>query len=81
MEARRLSYRHSNRKKAKKASRDLLTRGATMAQLDRLFAWQLVSHRVYDRLINPLLDQPIGKAGKRKRVRSVPLPVFMEESA
>lgn len=76
-----MSYRHSNRKKAKRASRDVLTQGATMAQLDRLFAWKLVSHRVYDRLINPLLDQPIGKAGEHKRVRSEPLPVIMKESA
>lgn len=75
-----MSYRHSNRKKAKRASRDVLTHGATMAQLDRLLAWRLVTPRVYDRLINPLLDQPIGKAGKRKRVRCEPLRV-LEESA
>lgn len=69
-----MSRRHSNRKKAQRASRDLLTQGATMAQLDRLLAWQIVTYRVYDQLINPLLDQPIGKAvGMRKRVRSEPL--------
>lgn len=76
-----MSYRHNNRRKAKRASRDLLTQGATMAQLDRLLAWRLVSVRVYDRLINPLLDQPIGKAGRRKRVRSEPIQVHMEEAA
>lgn len=75
-----MSYRHTNRKKVGIASRDLLTRGATMAQLDRLLAWQVVTYRVYDRLINPLLDQPIGKAGKRKRVRSEPLTAPKESA-
>lgn len=73
-----MSQRHSQRRKAKRASRDLLTQGATMAQLDRLLAWGLVSYRVYDRLINPLLDQPIGKAGKRKAIRSVRMDVLKE---
>lgn len=75
-----MSYRHNNRKKAKRAARDVLTHGATPAQLDRLLAWRLVSVRVYDRLINPLLDQPKGKAGTRKRVRSEPLSSLKESA-
>lgn len=75
-----MSQRHSQRNKARKAARDLLGQGATMAQLDRLLAWGIVSYRVYDRLINPLLDQPIGKAGKHKIIRSVRVDTLKESA-
>lgn len=51
-----MSYRHQSRQKARRAARDLTTQGATLAQLERLLAWGLVSHRQYDQLAGPLLD-------------------------
>lgn len=45
------------KRKARKAAKALLSeQGATMAQLDRVFSQGLINHRVYDRLITPLLD-------------------------
>jgi hypothetical protein len=77
-----LSYRHNNLRKAKKASRDLILHGATMAQLDRLHNWNIIPWRMYDQLINPLLEQdtPYAVEGfrtsKGKRIRSWDLETY-----
>lgn len=56
-----MSAGRNQRKKTRRAARDLLNQGATMAQLDRLFRRQMISVRVYDKLINPLLEADPGR--------------------
>lgn len=71
-----MSSRHQHRKKLKTAARDILGHGATMAQLDRLFRANMISVRIYDKLINPLLDQAEGRrkpGDPKKKTRSATL--------